>query len=209
MSTTKDQASAALKILEDYFQDAVQILRSNLPEPPVRPVPEPPPDTIGPPYGITQTLMTIFGLNWDGTDDQGDEDSTGKALHGAWGENTHNKDLIGAALPIKLVEATFGGKRVSNIAGYTLEVYSQLTHKSVYSVSIVDLGPAARLHRLIDGTYGLHKILGHLDYFTQIYGSDTARWPAGAHVAYWVHDSLGKPVEIKGVDFKGGRVTGS
>ena len=191
MSTTKEQAQAALKVIDDYFSDEIIIS------------PPPPPDTIGPPYGVTSTLMTIFGLNWDKSIDKGDN---GK---GAWGANTRDEKLVGIALPILLIKDTFGSTDSSKIKGFTVEVYSQLTQKTVASVDIVDLGPAARLHRLADGTYGLHATLGHIDLFTKTYGADTKRWPAGAHVGYWIIDPDGKTVEIKGVDFAGGRVIGS
>ncbi len=188
----------AIKILEDYLQ-SVQ-------EP--RPIPPTPTNTIAPPYGVLVTMMTIWGLNYDGSDDHGDIDGNGNPQKGAWGAETHNKDIIGCALPIKLLQATFGGLEPSHIKGYTVEIYSEVTHKTVHAVDIVDEGPAAWTHRGIDGTYALHQALGHLDYGEANYGS-FSKWPAGFHVSYWINDAAGKPVEIKGWDFHKGRVIGS
>ena len=169
---------------------------------PMPPVPE---NMVLEPYGIVNpsTVMTIFGLQWDGkTPDPGDN---GK---GAWGANTRNPDLVGCALPIKLLTETFGGLTPDHIQGNVIEVYSHVTEKTVYTVDIVDEGPAAWTHRLIDGTWGLHKSLGHIDYGLANYG-DYSKWPAGFHVSCWITNAAGKAVEIKGVDFAKGRITGS
>ncbi len=171
-------------------------------------VPVAPHNTVTPPFGVLVTLMTIFGLNYDGSDDKGDIDAQGNPLKGAWGVHTHNKNIIGCALPIKLLKSTFGGLEASHIKGYMVEIYSEVTHKTVFPVAIVDEGPAARTHRGIDGTYALHKVLGHLDYGAATYGP-FSKWPAGFHVSYWIHDSAGHPIEIKGWDFNNGRVIGS
>src|SRR5271165_859733 len=168
-----------------------------------KPVPPQPADTLTPPFGVTMTLCTIFALDWDGkTFDTGDN---GK---GAWGANTRDPSIVGVALPIVLVEKTFGNTEVSTLAGCQVQVYSQITQKEVMA-DIVDLGPSAWTHRLLDGTWGLHKALGHIDYGIATYGPNYSKWPAGFHCAYWINDANGKTMEIKGVDFSAGKIIGS
>jgi hypothetical protein len=166
------------------------------------PIPPKPVNTAIEPFGIVNppTLLTIFALQWDGkTPDPSDNGV------GAWGANTRDANMIGCALPIKLLESTFGG---GSIKGFTVEFYSHVTQVTVRNVDIVDAGPAAWTHRLADGTFGLHKALGHIDYGVAHYGS-YPKWPAGFWVSYWITDPNGKAVEIKGIDFKHGKVIGS
>ena len=189
----------ALKTLSDYLESVAE----------PKTAPPEPHNTVMPPYGVPMTLMTIFGLNYDGSDDKGDVGADGKPLSGAWGAQTHNKEIVGCALPIVLLKDTLGGTSADHVKGYTVEIYSQVTQKTLLAVDIVDEGPAAWTHRLIDGTYGLHKALGHIDYGLATYGSNFSRWPAGFHVAYWINDPNGKAIEIKGVDFKHAKIIGS
>src|SRR5215469_6943183 len=87
--------------------------------------PPPTPDnTLAPPYVIT-TGMSIFGLNWDGSNDTGDLNPDGSNATGAWGAVTHNDTTIGCALPILVLKGTLGGLDVSHIKGNTVGVYSQ------------------------------------------------------------------------------------
>jgi len=168
-----------------------------------KPIPPQPADSVSPPFGVTMTLCTIFALDWDGkTWDAGDN---GK---GAWGANTRDPAIVGVALPITLVKDTFGSIDASKLAGCQVQVYSQITQKEVMA-DIVDLGPSAWTHRLLDGTWGLHKALGHIDYGIATYGPNYSKWPAGFHCAYWINDANGKTMEIKGVDFSAGKIIGS
>lgn len=169
-------------------------------------IPEPPPDTLAPPYIVNMALLTIFGLEWDGSDDKGDQNPGGTPMKGAWGAETHNKSVIGCALPEKLLLATFGA--LSNIMGYTCGFYSHVTQKQVDKVDIVDIGPAAWTHRLCDGTYGLHAALGHIEYGEARWHS-LSGWPAGFYVAFWINDPQGHAIPIKGVNFAAGRLIGT
>lgn len=183
----------AQKLIDDYLASIAA----------PKPIPPAPPDTVSLPYGVAMTLCTIFALEWDGkTPDLGDN---GK---GAWGADTRNPALVGCALPIILLKDTLGGLSVDHIKGFQVQVYSQVTQKEVMA-DIVDEGPAAWTHRLLDGTWGLHKALGHIDYGLANYGDNYSKWPAGFHVAYWVSDPNGKSVAIKGVDFKNAKIIGS
>lgn len=170
--------------------------------------PDPPENTLLPPWIIQITLVTIFGRNWDGSDDVGDM-RDGKDLRGAWGAETHNETIIGCVLPLRLLSDTFGGTEAAHIKGYTCGFYSHVTQKEVQGVDIVDIGPAPELHRLADGTFGLHAALGHLEYGKTRWGTDYRSWPAGFHCGLWINDPAGKAIAIKGVDFHGGRVLGS
>jgi hypothetical protein len=181
----------ALKLITEYCAS----IPASVPVHPPAPV-----NTVDPPYGVISTVLSIFGLNWDGSDDKGDQDAAGNPLLGAWGAVTHNKTIVGCALPSALLKATFGGTAADHIKGYTCEIYSLVTQKTVVACDIVDIGPSSWTHRLLDGTYGLHAALGHIEHGTAHYGS-FSKWPAGFHVAYWINDPNGKAVEIKGVDW--------
>lgn len=164
------------------------------------------PNTLLPPYCISGG-MSIFGLEWDGkTDDCGDEDSHGVPLKGAWGADTHNPTIVGCAIPIRVLRATLGGTTVDKIKGYTVEIMSQVTQVSVKAIDICDLGPSGRVKRPIDGTWNLHKQLGHIDYGIAKYG-EFAKFPATFPVTFWIEDPKGIAVEIKGWDFKNGAVS--
>lgn len=154
------------------------------------------------PEGAVTGGMSIFGLDWDGSDDQGDEEPDGTPLKGAWGDATHNKTLVGCALPIKVTKATFGS--TAKPVGYTVYVYSMVTNELV-KAEVVDLGPAARVHRPIDGTYGLHNALGHLDYGIKKYHSYPS-FPATFPVTFWVEDQHGLIKPVKGWDAVTGQV---
>ena len=162
---------------------------------PVATVSEPAPKIIIP-IGAVTGGMSIFGLDWDGSDDQGDEEPDGTPLKGAWGDTTHVKTLVGCALPIAVTKATFGS--TAKPASYTVYVYSMVTNELV-KAAIVDLGPAARVHRPIDGTYGLHNALGHLDYGLKKYSS-YSKFPATFPVTFWIEDQHGLIKPIQGWD---------
>jgi hypothetical protein len=164
------------------------------------------PNTLNPPYAVTG-LATIFGLNWDGSDDKGDEDSHGRALKGAWGDVTHSKTALGCALPIVVLYATFGNRNKPK--AYKLEFYSHLTEKTVTGVAVLDEGPNARLHRPCDLTWLVHQKLGHMDYFAKKYGKSYGEWPSGAIVTYWIENSQSLAIPVHGWDFTKGRVVGS
>ena len=154
------------------------------------------------PSGSVTGGMSIFGLNWDGSDDEGDEEPDGTPLKGAWGDVTHNKTVIGVALPITVGQKTFGSG--AKPTGYTVYVYSMVTGE-LAKATVVDKGPAARVHRPIDGTYGLHNALGHLDYGIKKYGTYT-KFPATFPVTFWIEDQHGLIKPIQGWDSVTGQV---
>lgn len=177
-----------------------ELAKLNEPEPTVSPSEPTPKITI--PQGAVTGGMSIFGLDWDGSDDQGDEEPDGTPLKGAWGDITHNNTLIGCALPIAVTRATFGS--TAKPISYTVYVYSMITGELV-KASIVDLGPASRVHRPIDGTYGLHNALGHLEYGIKKYGS-YAKFPGTFPVTFWIEDQHGLIKPVQGWDAVTGQV---
>lgn len=158
---------------------SAQPVASTKPSPTLSPVGVPPP-----PYSITG-LATWFGLNPDGSDDKGDVDSAGKDLKGAFGDETHNKTLIGLSIPIPIFKATLNDDYAGVKARrYLFDVWCPQTGKSASGVWLVDLGPNASLNRPMDMTYGLATSLGLKD---------------NAICTWAVKDSTtGKYLEIKG-----------
>jgi len=162
-------------------------------------------DTLIAPY-IVKTGLSSFGWNLNNTNDTGDLNLDGSNSTGAWGAQTHNTTIVGCALPEKVLTMTLGGLSASHIKGITVGIYSQVTQKQIDAVDIVDEGPAAWTHRGIDGTYALHKALGHLD--LEPYKS-TNNYPATFPVSYWINGTNGKALAVHGWDFNLARVTGS
>jgi hypothetical protein len=147
------------------------------------------------PYSLTGKA-TWFGLNPDGSDDRGDVDSKGHDLKGAFGDETHNKTIVGISIPIPIFHATIGrGDEVYEdvkARRYLFDVYCPQTRKHATDVWLVDLGPSASLNRTADMTYGLATMLGLKD---------------DAIVTWWVTDTkTGKVLEIKGYDFQNKKV---
>lgn len=173
------------------------------PPPPPASVPAPA-NALLPPYAVSG-IATIFGLNYDGSEDKGDEDASGNPLKGAWGDVTHNKTALGGSIPIKVLDATFGS---GSKPKHTLEVYSHATQKTI-EIPFIDKGPSASVHRPLDLTYAAHVALGTMDYFTTHYGASPKGWPAGIPVTFWINDAKGVAIEVKSWDFALGRVTGS
>lgn len=139
---------------------------------------------------------TWFGLNPDGSDDRGDMDNKGHDLKGAFGDETHNKTIIGISIPIPIFHATIGrGDEVyEEVAArrWLFDVYCPQTKKHATDIWLVDLGPSASLNRTADMTYGLATMLGLKN---------------DAIVTWWVTDTkTGKILEIKGYDFVNKRV---
>jgi hypothetical protein len=117
------------------------------------------------PYSVTG-LATWWGRNPDGSDDTGDE-SRGKDELGAFGDNNHTEQIIGASIPIIMFHETIGKtaeyyKDVSD-RKYFLDVLSHSTGRHLTGVWLTDLGPSAKLHRPLDLTYAANKMLGHTD----------------------------------------------
>jgi hypothetical protein len=196
-------AVTSLENLLKTLEGALEVLRQELEKQNSAPAQDDPTQpTIVIPHASVTGGMSIFGLDWDAHDDEGDQAPDGTPLKGAWGDETHNKTLVGCALPIKVIHETFpGGKKP---VGYRVRVFSQVTKKIVDAV-ICDKGPAVRVRRPIDGTYALHAALGHLEYGLAKYGAYT-HFPATFPVTFWVQGPDGKLVDIKGWDVALGQV---
>ena len=123
-----------------------------------------------PPYSVTGEF-TWFGRNPDGSDDKGDVDSHGKDLLGAFGDDTHNEQLIGLSIPIPLFEQTIvpvsgtKDKAYTDVSNrrYLFGVWCHATGRYVPNVWLVDLGPNASLNRPGDMTFALATQLGLKD----------------------------------------------
>jgi hypothetical protein len=170
--------------------------------PPPASVPAPA-NALLPPYAVSG-IATIFGQNYDGSNDLGDVGAGGD-LKGAWGDVTHNHTALGGSIPIKVLDATFG---TGNKPTALLEVYSHATQKTIV-IPFIDKGPSASVHRPLDLTYAAHMALGTMDYFKTNYGANPKSWPAGIPVTFWINDAKGIATEVKSWDFALGRVTGS
>ncbi len=179
--------------------DSTKPAPSAEPDPTVTHAPSVPVHTIPKvPFAVTGGA-TWWGINPDGSDDKGDVDQHGKALLGAFGDDNHNEQIIGASIPIKLFHQTVGGSgsevyKSVHERKYTLDVLSHVTGRHLTGVWLTDLGPAARLHRPLDLTYAANKMLGHTN------GENICTW--------WLTGPKGI-MEIKGWDFAEGKVIGS
>jgi hypothetical protein len=153
------------------------------------------------PYSVTG-IATWFGWNPptakhpDGTDDTGDQDKYGNDLLGAFGDHTHNEQIVGISIPIPIFHATIGSGNSTYVEvrnrRYLFDVWCHSTGRHATGVWLVDLGPSASLNRVADMTYGLGTMLGL---------NDTAI------VTWSVTDThTGKILEIKGYDFVNNKV---
>jgi hypothetical protein len=131
---------------------------------------------------------STWGLNpWDGSDDKGDVDSHGNPLPGFFidpatgeGYRTHNKWLLGCAIPEIIMMRTLGltGGWAQNAATVQHWVYVNQPEVvvtnlkngiTVTNVKVVDVGPAKRAIRCLDRTYALTWALD------PIHGTDPIR----------------------------------
>jgi hypothetical protein len=192
---------ALLATIESALEAAKVELAKGQPGQPAPAAATPPPKIVVP-VGFAFGWMSIFGLNWDGSDDQGDEQPDGTPMKGAWGDETHNKTVMGCALPIKTLQLTFGS--TAKPSGYVVNVYSLVTQE-LKQAEILDKGPSVRVGKPIDGTYALHNSLGHLDYGIERYGS-YGQFPAAFPVIYWIEDKHGLTKPVLGWDNIAGHV---
>lgn len=149
-----------------------------------------PPGTAYPPNTVVVGEATMFGLNWDGSRDKGDNGE------GAWGAHTANKEIIGVSLPEGVLISTLGfsgtwkdnAVKVGKYLGDNkVQVDVSRDGKSILA-DIVDAGPAGYTHNAIDLTYALAHSL-----------STNGK----AIVSYSIiKDNV--PMEIKGWDLKNG-----
>ena len=146
------------------------------------------------PYSVTG-MATWWGINTSGSNDTGDVDSSGKNLLGAFGDDNHNEQIIGASIPIIMFHDTIGRGDViyKDVADrkYTIDILSHSTGKHLTEVWITDLGPNARLGRPLDLTAAANRMLGHVE------GTNLC--------TLWITGPDGI-MEIKGWDFVRGHV---
>ncbi len=215
------QVTDSLKTLEQFI---LSLETTTTPPPSVDPAPYPviPGHTVieNAPYSVT-TRATIWGLNWDGSNDTGDLDSsypdgnsrgfftdpsTGKPYE------THNQQLIGASLPREVLLSTFlgvdswqtdgitaiWGHYSSDLRAWSLQHKPTLTIDSAakYTLSgvvIADAGPTASTHNGLDLTYASGHALNTF----------------GAALCTYRIEVAGKVLTIRGWDFVNRRVIGS
>ena len=123
---------------------------------------------------------TIFGLNYDGSIDKGDNGE------GYFGYNTRDHSLVGVSLPIPVIDHSIGNHKDPRIIHYIKEksFTVHVTHKDASIIApIVDIGPSIWTGNAIDLTYAAVKALGIVDNST---------------VTYEILDSRGDAIEIKG-----------
>jgi hypothetical protein len=113
---------------------------------------------------VTDTIVTgratVFGLNYDGSRDPGDNGV------GAWGAHTANQTIMGASLPEGVMISTFGftgtwaenAERVGKFLGDNKIQVSVTSKGKTILLDVDDAGPAREyqgqlLHNAIDLTY--------------------------------------------------------
>jgi hypothetical protein len=138
------------------------------------------------PKFFVNTLATIFGLNYDGSIDAGDNgEGAFVDLSTAEPYSTRDPKLVGCSIPIPMFREMLGGDKQAVSAGkfkVWIEGFAQ-------HVQIVDLGPGrdGKLleDRYLDRTYGLCKAMGSTN---------------NIRVNYAVIGPDGRPMEIKGLE---------
>ena len=115
---------------------------------------------------IVTGIATVFGLNYNGSRDEGDNGE------GAWGVKTANTSILGVSLPEAVLILTFGlsgtWRQEAVSVGRFLTLHNVLVHvtragKTVVA-PVVDAGPARTykgklLHNAIDLTYAVAHAL--------------------------------------------------
>jgi hypothetical protein len=133
---------------------------------------------------------TIFGLNYDGSIDSGDNGQ------GFFGFNTREQSLIGASIPEEVLMATIGltGTWAQNAVHVLQWAKTNMPMVRVWLApgkasvlaQLVDVGPSASTGNALDRTYGLCVALGEMDNGTNTYSIEIG----------------GKAIEIKGWPIK-------
>jgi hypothetical protein len=174
--TTLTEAQRALQIIQNYLNEQT-----------VAPSGQAPSDgtpghevTENPPFSVT-TRGTVFGLNYDGTNDIGDLDprepdgnSRGFFIDPVTRQQyvTHSQDLLGCSLPREVLLSTFLGvdawesEGIDRVWGeYARDVQNFVLQKrptldidsggkfTITGVPLVDAGPKASTHNGLDLTY--------------------------------------------------------
>lgn len=200
------QVIDSLKTLEQFI---LSLEQPQIPPPvltppvstPVPVVPEPAPEPVAQPDPVLTpgheviedapfsctTRATMWGLNWNGTNDSGDLDHTqpdgnsrGFFTDPSTGQpyETHNKNIIGASIPREVLLSTFLGvdswqsdgiltvwkHYASDLRAWVLQHQPTLVIDSagkytVDHVTLADAGPAAGTHNGLDLTYATAHLL--------------------------------------------------
>jgi hypothetical protein len=148
----------------------------------------------GPPFSLS-CIATCFGY-----DDKGDNGAgiTNPVTNRPY--YTNNQTLIGVAVPIPILEQTIGSLSPTNVVQY--KVCLLVNGKSA-TAPIVDVGPG----KTVDGQHGLlqerdgklHALdmtCGLCNFLGVKYDADSASYP----VRWWIENSSGKPLPLKGLD---------
>jgi hypothetical protein len=153
---------------------------------------------------------TVFGRNYNDSDDTGDlnpdgSDSSGFFIDPATGKNyaTHLDSCVGGSLPREVLLSTLLGVddwRSNGIdsvwmthaaavqaavteRGITMTVHDFVATKTAAEIPLVDAGPSAHTYALFDRTRGLCQLMGSKD---------------DSHVAVWLQGADGVILPIRG-----------
>jgi hypothetical protein len=187
------------------------VIGGNTPSPIPAPYPTPPLVTVIPLAPNSATgKATVFGRNYNGSNDTGDlnrdgSDSTGFFIDPSTGKNyvTHNDTCIGASLPREVLLSTLLGNndwRTQPVAAVwgahaaavqeavtsrqiSMTIHDFVTSKTADSIPLVDAGPTATTYALLDRTLGLCNLMGSKD---------------DSHVAVWLHGPDKVPLVLGG-----------
>jgi hypothetical protein len=144
-----------------------------------------------PSLGI-KCIATIFGLNYDGSRDQGD-DGIGAFENPQTGRfyRTANESIVGVSIPIPFYEETPGMSRSDIENGLVTATIQDSSGRFYTGLKIVDLGPgehgllikdSSGAPHLLDRTYALCALMASMD---------------DAPITYWLMKD-GSPYLIKG-----------
>ena len=178
--TTAEAVVYGIKAIGAMYPNATVVVSDAAPSAPVVPVVSVPTSpghmvTSNPPYSATGQA-TVFGLNYDGSQDQGDngqgffkDPATGQAYQ------TRSKTLAGASLPREVMLATFLGlentQPINTVwSQYAGQVQEYVTKhnplltidsggKTAQNVPLVDAGPTAATGCALDLTYYIARAL--------------------------------------------------
>ena len=136
-------------------------------------------------------IATIFGLNYDGSSDSGDN-GVGAFENPQTGRfyRTANEWIVGVSIPIPFYQATPNMSRADIESGVVTVTIEDANGKLYEGLKIVDLGPgehgllikASDGPHLLDRTYALCHMMGKMD---------------DAPITYWILKS-GVPYSVQG-----------
>lgn len=146
---------------------------------------------LDPKHGVN-TVATVFGSTYKGAVDPTDN-GQGAFLDLATAKPYETRKVVGVSIPIPVFHETLSGSKLA-VEERKFTVTIAYEGKWYKDLPIVDLGPGAfgrllkdkegRTH-LLDRTYPLCRIMNSFD---------------NAEIAYWIVDSKGNSVPIKGLE---------